>query len=87
MRIQSLVLEDPLEEKMTTQYSYLENSMDRGAWRTTVYESMGSQRVDTTEHRRRQNLRNISLTGYLLSIQTYHYQILRSFHYGETAPK
>ena len=87
MRIQSLVLKDPLEEKMATQYSCLENSMDRGASQTTVYGSMGSQRVDSTKHRRRQNLRNMSFIGYLLSIQIYHHQILRSFHYRETAPK
>ena len=29
------------------QHSYLENSMDRGAWRATVH---GSQRVRMTEH-------------------------------------
>ena len=29
------------------QYSYLENSMDRGTWRATVH---GSQRVRITEH-------------------------------------
>ena len=28
------------------QYSFLENSMDRGAWRTTIH---GSQESDTTE--------------------------------------
>ena len=29
---------DPLEKEMTTpQYSWLENSMDRGAWRATVH--------------------------------------------------
>ena len=31
-RVQSLGWEDPLEKDMATQYSYLENSMDRGAW-------------------------------------------------------
>ena len=87
MRILSMVLEDHLEEKMATQYSRLENSMDRGASRTTVYGSMGSQRVDSTKHRRGQNLGNMSFIGYLLSIQIYHHQILRSFHYRDTAPK
>ena len=29
--------EDPLEE-MATQYSCLENSMDRGAWQATIHE-------------------------------------------------
>ena len=31
--VQSLGQEDPLEKEMATQYSYLENPMDRGAWR------------------------------------------------------
>ena len=38
-RVQSLGQQDPLEKRMTTplQYSCLENSMDRGAWRATVH--------------------------------------------------
>ena len=38
-RVQSLGQEDPLEKGMAThfQYSCLENSMDRGAWRASVY--------------------------------------------------
>ena len=36
-RVQSLGLEVPLEEEMATQYSCLENSMDRGAWQATVH--------------------------------------------------
>ena len=37
--VQSLGQEDPLEKGTATPlwYSGLENSMDRGAWRTTVY--------------------------------------------------
>ena len=37
--VQSLRQEDPLEEGMATplQYSCLENSMDGGAWRDTIY--------------------------------------------------
>ena len=36
--VQSLGWEDPLEEGMTTYSSiYLENPMDRGAWRATVH--------------------------------------------------
>ena len=37
--VQSLGQEDPLEKGMgfPLQYSCLENSMDRGAWRGTVY--------------------------------------------------
>ena len=31
--VRSLGQEDPLEKEMATQYSYLENPMDRGAWR------------------------------------------------------
>ena len=36
--VQSLGWEDPLEKGMANplQYSYLDNSMDRGAWRATV---------------------------------------------------
>ena len=37
-QVQSLGWEDPLEKDMATQYSYLENSMDRGAWWATVHE-------------------------------------------------
>ena len=29
--------EDPLEKGMTTQHSFLENPMDRGAWQATVH--------------------------------------------------
>ena len=43
-QVQSLDLEDPLEEGMATlQCSCLENPMDRGAWNTRVAQS------DTTE--------------------------------------
>ena len=35
-QVQSLGQEDPLEKEMATQYSCLENSMDREAWRATV---------------------------------------------------
>ena len=34
--VQSLGREDPLEKEMATQYSCLENPMDRGAWEATV---------------------------------------------------
>ena len=37
-QVQSLGWEDPLEKDMATQYSYLENSMDRGAWWATIHE-------------------------------------------------
>ena len=43
-RVQSLGQKDPLEKGMATQssiYSYLENSMDRGAW--WAAQSTGSQ--------------------------------------------
>ena len=36
MRVRSLSREDPLEEEMVTQYSCLENPMDREAWRATA---------------------------------------------------
>ena len=35
-QVQSLGREDPLEEGMATQYSCLENPMDRGAWQAVV---------------------------------------------------
>ena len=35
--VQSLGAEDPLEKGMATQYSCLENPMDRGAWQATVH--------------------------------------------------
>ena len=37
MQIWSLGQEDPLEYEMETQYSYLENSMDRGVWHAPVH--------------------------------------------------
>ena len=39
MRVRSLGWEDPLEERVDNlfQYSYLETSMDRGAWWATVH--------------------------------------------------
>ena len=37
IRVRSLGQEDPLEEGMATQYSCLENSMDREAWWATVH--------------------------------------------------
>ena len=38
MQIQSLGQKDPFEKEMgSLQYSCLQNSMDRGAWRTTVH--------------------------------------------------
>ena len=35
--VQSLGQEDPLEKQIAVQYSYLENSMDKGTWQATVY--------------------------------------------------
>ena len=40
-QVQSLGLEDPLEDGMATQYSCLENAMDRGSWQAV--KSIGSQ--------------------------------------------
>ena len=37
MWVRSLGWEDPLETGNPLQYSYLENSMDRGAWWAAVY--------------------------------------------------
>ena len=35
--VQSLGWEDPMEKGMVTQYSCLENPMDRGTWQATVH--------------------------------------------------
>ena len=45
MQVQSLGLEDPLEEGMETHsmYSCLENPMGRGAWWATVHRAAKSQ--------------------------------------------
>ena len=37
MQVPTLGREDPLEKGMATQYSCLEDPMDRGAWGTTVH--------------------------------------------------
>ena len=36
-QVASLGQEDPLEKEMATQYSCLENPMDRGDWQVTVH--------------------------------------------------
>ena len=36
-QVQSLGRKDPLKEEMATQYSCLENPVDREAWQATVY--------------------------------------------------
>ena len=42
-QVRFLGREDPLEEGMATQYSCLENSMDRGAWGTAIHGVTKSQ--------------------------------------------
>ena len=37
LQVQSLGQKDPLEKEMATQYSCLENLMDRGAWQAVVH--------------------------------------------------
>ena len=44
--VQSLGWEDTLEEGMATQYSCLENLMDRGAWQASP---QGHKELDATE--------------------------------------
>ena len=41
--VQSLGWEDPLEKGMATQYSGLEDSMDKGAWQAIVHGVAKSQ--------------------------------------------
>ena len=43
-QVRSLGWEDPLEEGMATQYSCLENPMDRGAWQAAVHKVTKSRR-------------------------------------------
>ena len=47
--VRSLGQEDPLEKEMATHptVSYLENSMDRGAWQATAHG--GHKKSDTTK--------------------------------------
>ena len=47
MLIQSFAQEDPLEEEMATQYSCLEDSMDKGVWRAPVH---AIAELNMTEH-------------------------------------
>ena len=42
-QVPSLGREDPLEKKIATHSSILENPMDRGAWWATVYSVVKSQ--------------------------------------------
>jgi len=44
----SLGREDSLEEGMATQFSCLENPMDRGAWWATVHSVAKSDRTEVT---------------------------------------
>ena len=48
MQVQPLSWKDPLQEEIApTQYSCLENPMDRGAWWATVYGVAESNMVDS----------------------------------------
>ena len=49
-QIQSLGGEDPLVKGMATQYSCLENPMDRGGWWVTVPRVTESDTTDTFFH-------------------------------------
>ena len=44
MLVRSLDQEDPLEEDIETQYSCLENPMDKGAWQTIIRRVAKSQK-------------------------------------------
>ena len=61
MRVRSLSREDPLEEEMATQYSCLENPMDREAWRATVCGV--AEGSDMTEHARTTTVTAVTLTS------------------------
>ena len=47
-QVQSLGRRDPLEEGTATQYSCLENPMDRGAWQFTVHRVEKSRTTEAT---------------------------------------
>ena len=49
-KVLSLGREDPLEEEMETQYSYLKNPMDRGAWWAVVHEVTRVRHNWVTKH-------------------------------------
>ena len=67
MWVQPLGQEDLLEKEMATQYSYLENPMDRGAWRAMVHGV--AKELHTTER-----LNNKDLPGGLV-VKSLHFQL------------
>ena len=83
MRVWFLGQEDPLEDGMATQYSCLENPMDRGDWQATVHRVAKSQTrlneltgMHTIPHSRSKNWivpfwRNIRKKCYFLPILFY----------------
>ena len=53
MQVLSVGQEDPLEKEMathSTQYSWLENPMDRGGWQATAHGVSESDTCDWTQH-------------------------------------
>ena len=50
LQVRSLGQEDPLEEGMAFQYSFLENPMDRGAWQALVH-GVAKSRTRLKRHR------------------------------------
>ena len=60
MWVRSLGWENLLEKEMATQYSCLENSMDRGAWQAMVHVVTKSQtQLSTHTHTQRLSLGNV----------------------------
>ena len=49
-QVQSLGLEGPLEDGMATQYSCLENAMDRGSWQAVVNRVTELDVTEVTEY-------------------------------------
>ena len=59
MQVQSLHLEGPLEKEMASHFSILAWGLSRTE-EPGGLQSMGSQRVDTTEHTAQQECRHLS---------------------------
>ena len=71
--------EDPLEKKMATRYSCLENSMDRGAWQAMVHRVTKSQTQlkQLNMHTQRETGKSESMPSFL-RIRSYKFTLISS---------